>query len=80
MSLTEHLRKAIHDSGLSLYMVAKLTDTPYAAIHGFANGHRDLKLETADRLAALFKMKLTAPKRPDLETVIVRQARDRKTR
>ena len=61
MSLTDQLRKAIHDSGLSLYMVAKATHTPYAAIHGFANGHRDIKLETADKLAELFGMKLTAP-------------------
>ena len=64
MSLTDQLRKAIDDSGLSLYAVAKATHTPYAVIHGFANGHRDIKLETADKLAELFKMKLTAAKRP----------------
>lgn len=80
MSLTEQLRQAIHKSGLSLYMVAKVTHTPYAAIHGFANGHRDIKLETADKLAALFRMKLTAPKRPRAETEISRKARDKKGR
>lgn len=70
MSLTDQLRKAIHDSGLSLYMVAKATHTPYATIHGFANGHRDIKLETAEKLADLFGMKLTAPKRPKTQKAI----------
>ncbi len=62
MSLTSQLREAIDKSGLSLYAVAKGTETPYAAIHGFANGQHGLTLETADRLAELFKMKLTSPR------------------
>ena len=68
MSLTDQLHKAIHDSGLSLYAVAKATHTPYAAIHGFANGNRDIKLGTADKLAELFKMKLTPPNLPKTKT------------
>jgi len=68
MSLTEQLRKAIHNSGLSLYAIGKATCTPYAAIHGFANEYRDIKLETADKLADLFGMKLTMPKRPKMKT------------
>ncbi len=43
-------------------LVAKSTHTPYAAIHGFAGGNRDIKLATAEKLAELFKMKLTAGK------------------
>ncbi len=78
MSLTGQLRKAIHDSGLSLYMVAKLTHTPYAAIHGFANGHRNIKLETAEKLADLFGMRLTAPKRPKIETATGRKPQEKK--
>ena len=78
MSLAGQLRKAIRDSGLSLYAVAKATNTPYAAIHGFANGHRDIKLETAEKLAELFGMKLTAPKRPKTEAAIGRKAREKK--
>jgi plasmid maintenance system antidote protein VapI len=69
MSLTEQLRKAIHNSGLSLYAIGKATCTPYAAIHGFANEYRDIKLETADKLADLFGMKLTMPKRPKTQTI-----------
>jgi plasmid maintenance system antidote protein VapI len=80
MTLTDQLRDAIHKSGLSLYRVAKATCTPYAAIHGFANGHRSINLETADRLAELFGMKLTAPKRPKLETASGTKARQKKGR
>ncbi len=78
MSLTDQLRKAIHDSGLSLYRIAKDTDTPYAVIHGFANSDRNVKLETADRLAELFGMKLTAPKRPKTQSTVGRKAREKK--
>ena len=61
-------------------MVAKATHTPYAAIHGFANGHRDIKLETADKLADLFGMRLTAAKRPRIESATGRKVRKRQGR
>ena len=35
-------------------MIAKAAHTPYAAIHGFANGGRDIKPQTADKLAKSF--------------------------
>ena len=78
MTLTEQLRQAIHKSGLSLYRVAKATGTPYAAIHGFAAANRNINLATADRLAELFGMKLTAPRRPKLETASGTKARQKK--
>lgn len=62
MTLTEQLRDATHGSGLSLYAIAKATKTPYATIHGFASRQRGINLKTADRLAELLGMKLTAPK------------------
>jgi plasmid maintenance system antidote protein VapI len=79
MTLTDQLRKAIHDSGLSLYAVAKATHTPYAVIHGFVNG-RDIKLGTADKLAELFGMKLTAAKRPKKEAATGGKVRNTKGR
>ncbi len=78
MSLTDQLRKAIHGSGLSLYMVAKSTHTPYAAIHGFAGGNRDIKLETAEKLAELFKMKLTDPIFPKTGKASGKKVQDKK--
>jgi hypothetical protein len=79
MSLTEQLRQAIDESGLSLYVVAKATGAPYAAIHGFAKSGRNIKLETADKLAELFGMKLTAPKQPKIQTA-GRKAENKKGR
>ena len=64
MSLTSQLRKAINDSGASLYRIAKDSRIPYAAVHRFANGERGLTLETADKLAEFFQMRLTRPVRP----------------
>ena len=64
MSLTSQMRDAIDQSELSLYAIAKAAKIPYAAVHGFANGQRGMTLEVADRLAELFGMRLTTPKRP----------------
>ena len=63
MSLTEQLREAIVGSGLTLYAVAKRTDLPYAVVHRFVSGRRGLSLASADKLADLFQMRLTRPKR-----------------
>lgn len=68
MSLTTDLRAAIEKSGLSLYAIAKATNTPYAAINLFARGQRGMTLETADRLTELFGMRLTAPTRKTRKT------------
>ncbi|MGD0384394.1 MAG: helix-turn-helix transcriptional regulator [Thermoguttaceae bacterium] len=62
MTLTTQLRNAIETSGLSLYRIAKDADIPYAVIHRFANGERQIKIDAADKLANYFGMKLTRPK------------------
>lgn len=63
MSLSTQLRKAIVDSELTLYRVAKETDLPYAVVHRFVSGKRGLSLASADKLAELFGMRLTRRKR-----------------
>lgn len=63
MCLTDQLREAIHNSGLSLYRIAVDAELPYAVVHRFASGERDIKLSTADRLAEFFGMRLTRPKK-----------------
>lgn len=80
MSLTDQLHDAIEASGLSLYMVAKATGVPYAVVHAFANGQRTITLETAEKLAELFRMKLTAPRRPKFEKAPGRTAGEKKGR
>ena len=63
MSLTAQLRSAIKTSGATLYRIAKDSGVPYAVVHRFAHGKRQIKLDAADKLAAYFGMKLTKPKR-----------------
>jgi plasmid maintenance system antidote protein VapI len=64
MTLTEQLREAVNSSGLTLYRVAVDAGLPYAVVHRFATSQRSISLETADKLAELFGMRLTRPKRP----------------
>ena len=65
MSLTAQLRSAIKTSGATLYRVAKDSGVPYAVVHRFATGQRQVKLAAADKLAEYFGMRLTKPKRVD---------------
>jgi len=64
MALQDQLREAVENSGLSLYRIAKGSGIAYQVLHRFANGQRDLTLETATKLADYFGMRLTRPKRP----------------
>jgi len=80
MSLSGQLRKAIHDSDLSLYAIAKGAGIAYGVLHHFVSGRRDIRLETADKLVRLFGMQLTTPKRPKLETAAGETPRGKKGR
>ena len=65
MTLSEQLRAAIENSGLSVYRIAKDSGVPQQTLQRFVTGQRDIRLaQTADRLAEYFGMRLTAPKRP----------------
>ena len=61
-TVTDQLRHAIADSGVTLYRVSKDSGVSYAAIHRFMAGTHDLKLGTVDKLAAYLGLKLTQSK------------------
>jgi plasmid maintenance system antidote protein VapI len=63
MSLTNQLLAAIENSGATLYRIAKDSGVHYVVLHRFAHGERQIKLDTADKLAAYFGMRLTKPRR-----------------
>jgi hypothetical protein len=63
MSLTAQLQDAIAQSGATLYRIAKDSGLSYDAVYRFAYKQRGLTLESADKLAAFFEMRLTKPKR-----------------
>lgn len=62
MSLADQLRKAVTDSGLSVYRIAKDSGVSQPALQRFIAGDRDnIRIDTADKLAVYFRMRLTPP-------------------
>lgn len=61
MSLADQLRKAVRDSGLSMYRISADTGMNGPTLVRFMSGERDLTLGRADVLARYFKMRLTPP-------------------
>jgi transcriptional regulator with XRE-family HTH domain len=61
--VSETLRKAVQDSGLSLYRMAKDTGVDYAVVWRFAHGRsRSVDLATLDRLCSYLCLELTRRK------------------
>lgn len=68
MRISDQLRKAIRDSGLSFSEIARAIGISQPILSRFMSTdpdtHRDIQLErTADKLADFFGMKLSEPKR-----------------
>lgn len=61
-TVSDGLRKAMIDSGLSAYELAKRSGVNVAAVLRFKSGERSLKLESVDRLAEVLGLELQ-PKR-----------------
>jgi predicted transcriptional regulator len=57
-TITDQLKAAIADAGLSTYALAKETGIAQPILHRFIAGDRDLKLATVDRLASYLKLQL----------------------
>lgn len=58
-TIADQLRKAIEDSGQSVYALAKAADIAQPVLHRFYTGERDLTLTTADKLLVYFELELT---------------------
>lgn len=61
-TLADVIRKAIEDSGLSVYAVAKRSGVSQPVVHRFASGERDMTLETADKVCRFLGLKLVQEK------------------
>jgi hypothetical protein len=55
--LSSGLREAIRDSGKSVYQIAKAASVSQIVISRFLSGERDIRMETADRLAEVLGLK-----------------------
>jgi hypothetical protein len=60
--LADQLREAIENSGRSINSIALAAGVPQPVLQRFVSGERDIRLETADKLADYFGMRLTRPK------------------
>jgi transcriptional regulator with XRE-family HTH domain len=64
-TLTDVLRAAIEQSGLTVYRIGKATGIDAANLRRFARGDLSMRLDKADALAAYFGLRLT----PDPDAV-----------
>lgn len=60
--ISDQLKKAIEECGQSRYRISQETGIEEAALSRFVNGKRGLTLETVDRLADYFGLRLTKSK------------------
>lgn len=58
-TLTDVLRTAIQQSGLTYYRISKATEIDEATLGRFARGETSVRLDKADRLAAYLGLRLT---------------------
>jgi transcriptional regulator with XRE-family HTH domain len=63
--LTDQLRQAIDDCGLTRYEIAKQTGIDESALAKFYNGHRGLSMEALNALGKYLELKITLGRKPD---------------
>lgn len=66
--LTDQLRQAIDDSGLTRYRIAQDTGIDESALAKFYNGHRGLSMEVLDRLGEYLDLTITMRKQGKKES------------
>lgn len=62
--LSDQLRSAIRDSGMSCYAVAKAIGLDQSVMSRFMAGKSGLSVETIDKLGMLLGLRLVATKKP----------------
>jgi transcriptional regulator with XRE-family HTH domain len=62
--LTDQLRQAIYDSGLTRYRIAKETGISESALAQFYNGHRGLSMESLNALGEFLQLRITLGRKP----------------
>ncbi len=63
--LTDQVRQAIDDSGLTRYRIAKETGISESALAQFYNGHRGLSMEALNALGEFLQLTITLGRKPD---------------
>ena len=63
--LTDQLRQAIDDSGLTRYRIAQETGISENALSQFYNGHRGLSMEALNALGAFLQLTIHQGRKPE---------------
>lgn len=59
VSLSEQVRRAIRDSGLTQYRISKEAGIDRSTLHRFMTGERGLPMKTLDRLAEVLDLRVS---------------------
>jgi len=62
--LTDQLRQAIDDSGLTRYQIAKATGIDESALAKFYNGQRGLSMDALNALGEFLQLTVTLGRKP----------------
>jgi transcriptional regulator with XRE-family HTH domain len=62
--LTDQLRQAIDDSGVTRYEIAQKTGIDESALAKFYNGHRGLSMQALNALGEFLQLKITLGRKP----------------
>lgn len=65
--LTDQLRQAIDDSGLTRYRIAQETGISESALAQFYNGHRGLSMESLNALGEFLQLKIILGRKPEVK-------------
>ena len=65
--LTDQLRQAIDDSGLTRYRIAKEAGISESALAQFYNGHRGLSMESLNALGEFLQLTIVLGRKPERE-------------
>ncbi len=63
VDLAEQLRAAFEASGMSRFELCKRSGVSYSVVHRFIGGERDIRMETASRLADVLGVELRAKRK-----------------
>ena len=63
--LTDQLRQAIDDSGVTRYQIAKATGIDESALAKFYNGHRGLSMDALNALGEFLQLTITLGRKPE---------------
>jgi DNA transposition AAA+ family ATPase len=62
--LTDQIRQAISDSGISRYRIANDTGIDESALAKFFNGHRGLSMEAMNALGEYLELRIVMDRKP----------------